>query len=321
LCNTALSLDYYKRAQTIRERHIIEFPRLVASAVNNIGALLNIMGLHNEAAANCSRAQMLYEIRDINDRNINPKEDTSAYLTLEMAEVLQNLGCIYYSMKNYEYSKKFYLEALDITRKLGGENESVAEIYFNMGGVYMAAHEYTEALNWLKKAIIIYQAYKDTYKICTDSLAIAHKKIGDLYEVLQKNEEALTHYNLALNLFIEVYGSRNNTEVANILISQGTLYTDLYYVQAMDSLKEALYIYQLNIHDKDKIPVTYACLGYLCHRHKKFDDARNYYEKALASAEGVFLSDDPFIEEMKHCIENVRQTSTFTLKNFMKRFH
>jgi len=98
LCNTALSLDYYKRALTIRERYIIQFPRLVASVVNNIGALLNIMGLHNEAAANCSRAQMLYEIRDTN-RNINPKEDKSAYLTLEMAEVLQNLGCIYYNMK------------------------------------------------------------------------------------------------------------------------------------------------------------------------------------------------------------------------------
>jgi len=180
------------------------------------------------------------------------------------------------------------LEALDITRKLSGENESVAVIYFNMGGVYMAAHNYTEALNCLTKAIIIYQGYKNTYKICTDSLAITHKKIGDLYEVQQKNADALTHYNLARDLFIEVYG-RNNTEVANTLISQGVLYTDLYYVQAMESLKEALRIYQLNINDKDKIPVTYACLGYLCHRHNKFDDARNYYQNALVSAEGVFF--------------------------------
>jgi len=88
----------------------------------------------------------------------------------------------------------------------------------------------------------------------------------------------------------------------------------------MDSLKEALRIYQLNINDKEKIPLTYACLGYLCHRHKKIDDAKNYYEKALESAEGVNSSDDPFIEEMKHCIANVKQTSAFTLKKFWKKF-
>ena len=67
-------------------------------------------------------------------------------LNLELTDSLDNLAELYYSQGKYEEAEPLYLQALELTRKLlGEEHPNVASSLNNLAGLYMSQGRYEEA--------------------------------------------------------------------------------------------------------------------------------------------------------------------------------
>ena len=205
-------LGELEKAKKIFEDIISLHPKNIA-AFNNLGNTLKSLKLYNEAEKNYIKAL-----------NINEKYPNT----------LQNLANLKFEFNEYEESIKLYKKAIETDR----DNYL---IYYNLGLVYQALGEFTDARNCLEKVIKINPKFTNADKIL--SRFTKYKK-NDLH--LVDMEERLEKIDLS------------DFNKANILFSLGKAYEDINeFKKSYDSLEKAnslmKKITKYNFNDDDNI--------------------------------------------------------------------
>ena len=77
---------------------------------------------------------------------------------LDTANSYNNIGSIYYELKNDQTALEYYLKALDIREKILGHGHiNTANSYYNLGLTYYYLEDLIKALEYFQKAFVIYQ--------------------------------------------------------------------------------------------------------------------------------------------------------------------
>lgn len=111
---------------------------------------------------------------------------------IQMAEVFNDLGFVYYFLYQPDLSREHHKKALKIYREqhdLRGEAETLGWL----GHYYEKQKKYDQALECQKQALAIYEQLADY-----EGLSRIYGNIGSIYEDFQQNEQALFYFQEAL---------------------------------------------------------------------------------------------------------------------------
>jgi CHAT domain-containing protein/Tfp pilus assembly protein PilF len=148
------------------------------------------------------------------------------------ADILNNIGAVYWSLGEMQKALEKYNEALPISRAVG-DRRGEAITLGNIGLIYRLLGEMQKALEKYNEALPIKRAVGDRR-----GEAITLNNIGAVYNALGEPQKALEKYNEALSLRRAV-GDRSGE--ATTLSNMGTVYRSLGEPQkALEKYNEAL---------------------------------------------------------------------------------
>lgn len=107
---------------------------------------------------------------------------------------LSNIGGIYLQQENIPKAKEYFQRILEFSIKENNQ-ERLASIQANMGHTHTKAGEYTQAMPYLEKAKLAFEALDEKV-----DLANVLTTVGMVLSYQGKNTEALVHINRALEL-------------------------------------------------------------------------------------------------------------------------
>ncbi len=168
---------------------------------------------------------------------------------------LYNLSSIYYHKGNYKMAAHYLSEALQFSIDEKGKSE----IYNSLGHIYTAMEEYSEAVEFFKKALTAKEQFGETRG--TDVLML---NIGDILMVEKNFEESIYYLNEAIKRSRE---NRNKYAEANAFYKLGLLY---YYgkddkTNAEKYLKEAYKLFK-QLRAKEEVEEIQELLEQNLHR-------------------------------------------------------
>jgi tetratricopeptide (TPR) repeat protein len=153
----------------------------------------------------------------------------------DLAALYNDIGGVYYSIKEYPTALSFYMKALIIRENiLSGTHPDLAASYNNIGGVYFSNKKYLKALSFFEKALVIHEAVLQRNH---RDLTISYIKIGLVYFNIEQYLTALQFYEKA-KAIQEEYLAPNDPDLAT-----SYNYIGLVYSNTNDDLK-ALSFYE-----------------------------------------------------------------------------
>jgi len=115
-----------------------------------------------------------------------------------------NIGLAYHSKGDYDRALEYYEKALNIGKKIyGEEHPNIATNYNNIGLAYYNKGDYDRALEYYKKALNI---YKKIYGEEHPYIATDYNNIGAAYNSKGDYDRALEYYEKALDIAISLLG-------------------------------------------------------------------------------------------------------------------
>lgn len=123
----------------------------------------------------------------------------------EVASCYRQIAVIYNYTGDFEKSKAYSLQALNIFKKTANNNLDIGSIYFTLGQVYISLARYDSAEILANKAIHHYKLSPGNNNYY---LAFGYTLIGDSYRYRGKYPQALTNYQKALSLSGEAVDSQ-----------------------------------------------------------------------------------------------------------------
>jgi len=253
---------YYRMALKILEEFRLEnndekINDSMASVCNNLGTLLGYPPRYDEAEQYLQKSlDIRYELYgDINVHTIESYSNLAAlydkqddydnaeelYLkSLELAlEVLgeqhpqtailyNNIAEFYRNKGNYNFEEveEFYNKSFKIRRGLYGEfHSSIAEIYNNKGELYRENGESEKAIEFYKKALIIYEGIFESDKHYM--FATIYNNMGLAYSNLKRYILSIKYLNMSLDIRIDTH-MENDFEVGS---SHYNLYAVYFEIQ------------------------------------------------------------------------------------------
>jgi len=252
----------------------------------DIAVIYNLMGLaykhledYRNAIAYYRKALAIYK----NNTNVEMKK----------ADVYANLGVGYQESGNYKKALKYQLMALDINRRLFGDDYGdLAVNYNNLAIIYSHQGDFAKAL----------QYYKKTLDLDRRTLGEKHPYVADdyfniatVYMGIYKHKEALRFLDKARSIYKEKY-SYNSREMADVLNNFGVCYYKLKnYQKALTYYQKSLSILEKIIPDHNK-PVyadTYFNMADIYLALGNIKKAFSYYHQALKGFKKVFGKYNP----------------------------
>lgn len=230
----------------------------------------------------------IYAKREMNDQSIEEYKK-SVQINPNNYDSFYNLGKLYFKAKDYKKSSESFKSAVNIKKdfvngyfylglteyKLNNKNEAknayqnaikldpnFYEAYANMGEIYRLENDFSNALNYYKKAAAINNKYA------------IQKKIGESYEMMKKNEDAIESYmmSISLNPLATSQDKKIATEcyvsISNIKNIQNK------YPEAIDFVKKGIEIDNEN-------PNLYFMCGFSNDKLNNIVEAEENYVKAI----------------------------------------
>jgi len=117
---------------------------------------------------------------------------------ISMASISNNIGIIYYTLKNYEDAEFYYRKGLELL----GEEESDrlrSSLYSNLAEILIPMNRLIEAEEYLHKALEIEEQTKEPH-----SLAYTYFNLGELFSKKGESDSAIEFYEKAMELQIQV---------------------------------------------------------------------------------------------------------------------
>ncbi len=206
------------------------------------------------------------------ESELEESEDTAA--------LYNKLGVVYSGQGQYAKAETCYKKALNIRRKvLGEEHPDTASSYNNLGNVYDDQGQYAEAEQCHRKALGIRrkalgEEHPDT--------ANSYNNLGVVYRSQGKYNQAEKCYRKALDIFLKVLGENHPDTTANY-DNLGNVYHDQgEYAQAEEYYLKALSI-RLKVLGKEHPDTarSYNNLGVVYSKQKKYAQAEACDRKSL----------------------------------------
>lgn len=150
------------------------------------------------------------------------------------ADILNNIGVVYFDLGSYETALEYYLKSLDLVEELN-DKSGTANALNNIGIVYYEWKNMEKALEYYQKSMRLEEELDNE-----QGVADSYNNIGIIYSDWDQNELAISYYEKAL----EIYKRYNNWEgEANIKNNIGESMADLSkYDEAHKFLSESLAI-------------------------------------------------------------------------------
>lgn len=187
-----LGLNYYYKndyknaeinlneATTIRRKTLGMYNPDYASSKLNLGDVFLAIGNYQLAENNFEEAGRIFKINDMQEMYANS---------------INNLGLIYFLREDYSKAEKSILEALEIKKKLLGENDlDYAKSLMSCGMFYINREDFQEAEIYISRSISIYKnkygEQSSIYASNTYWLAVLYIKLGRYNEARQLCEKS-----------------------------------------------------------------------------------------------------------------------------------
>ena len=205
----------------------------------------------------------------------------------DYASSLNNLGVLYKNMGDYKAAEPYYKKALEIRKKvLGEEHPDYAMSIDNLGILYYEMADYEAAEPYFKQALEVYKkALGEEHPDYANSL----NNLGLLYYEIGDYKAAEPYYRQASAIQKKVLGEEHS-DYAMSLDNLGILYYKMgdyeaakpYYQQALDVYKKALgeehSYYAMSL---DNLGALYYEMGYYKAAEPYYKQALDVYKKAL----------------------------------------
>ena len=166
----------------------------------------------------------------------------------DIAEIYNNIGCVYDKLGNHKQALEYLKKALTIRIKVLPENHpDIATSLDNIGGVYVQLGEYEkikQALEYCLKALTIKKKFLPENH---PDIATLYNDVGSVYYKLGDHKQALEYYLKALAVAKKVLPV-NHPNIATLYNNIGGLYGELgehkkeinYYLKALVIRKKIL---------------------------------------------------------------------------------
>jgi tetratricopeptide (TPR) repeat protein len=188
-------------------------------------------------------------------------------------EILEQLGTVYQSIRNFETAKKYLQQSLDISIELKDKQGEAIALH-RLGSICSDLREFDEAILNLKKSLEINESIKN------------EQSTADNYHLLGYVSTRLREWNEAYNNY---FYSLEVKKKSSDRYSQAVTYHQLGRVsQELRELDNALYYYhqalaiKVEFGDRYSQASTYHNLGQIAQELREWDDARHNYHQALA---------------------------------------
>jgi tetratricopeptide (TPR) repeat protein len=210
--------------------------------------------------------------------------------------LLNSVAVLYSDTNRYKEAEEYYKEALDIRRKLAGENPSaynpdLAMTLNNLANLYNKTNKYKEAEEYYNEALDIYRKLAgENQSAYNPYLAKTLNNLAALYSDTNRYKEAEEYNKEALDIrrkLADENPSAYNPDLANTLNNLANLYyktnkykeAEEYYNWALD-IKRKLAGENPSAYNPD-LAMTLNNLAILYNKTNKYKEAEEYYKEAL----------------------------------------
>lgn len=197
----------------------------------------------------------------------------------------QNLGSFYLNQKQYDSSIVCYNNAIKI-------NPKDAQQYLNLSLAYMAINKYNEAIKNIERAIHLARTDEEKSFFLTTK--------GQMLLTANNTDSAIHYFRKSIDIFAgnsKAYLQLAQWYLSKLKIDSAMLYCNkaleinAYYVEALN-FRSTLWLYKGNINaakeDLNRVlslqpsnSLANNSMGYILYNEKKYDEALDYYTKAL----------------------------------------
>lgn len=189
------ALTHFDQAQVIAEKYADK--RLIASLQLNKGNIYNRKKYYNNALESYKKSKALFEqLKD----------------SVNLIQCLENLGDVYYKLRDYVQAERLLLEANGKAKKLD-MNASIAAIDMTLTDIYIAQSRFADAEKYIKEG--------EVYSGLSNNDKNIYEYKHSRYELERKRK----NYEKALNQLIEIYqldSVNYKAKVSNSLTLQDT---------------------------------------------------------------------------------------------------
>ncbi|MBU3089822.1 tetratricopeptide repeat protein [Clostridium gasigenes] len=220
---------------------------IIADVYNETGIAYDLLGLNKEAY---DYYRVALDIR----KRLSGKENN-----LQIGIIYRNIACNYRDRGIYEKALEFCDYALDLQESASEKSLEIADSYELKSDIYKIYNNFTTALEYQHKALLIKKSILDKDNI---DISIAYNNMASIYYEMGDSKSALDYYLQILDLFERKY-YENHIFLANIYNNIGLSYQGLQdYEKAEEFLKKALSIRkEIFFSNSIEIAISYDNLG------------------------------------------------------------
>ena len=233
----------------------------------------------------CKDSVKFYKLSLEINKKIRPK--------VAVRDLIQ-IGKCFKELKKFRKSEKAFIEALNIDKKLFGNNHpNISRDLCLLSELYLLFAEYSKCKKFIENALIIDEALspKNYSDIMRDLnlLALLHDSLGEY-------EKAISTYDKLIKIINKLYGS-NNVILAQCLNNLANVYYNIdnfekaiaYNEQALKIDETIMGKNHLNVaHDLNNLAVLYKA-------QKNYSKAKSLYLRALSIYERHYQKDHPYV--------------------------
>ena len=190
----------------------------------------------------------------------------------EKANILTELGTIFYYLGEINKALKYYEKALELHEELS-RKEGMAVVLGNIGVIYKIKGELDKAQEYYEKALEL-----DEELGRKEGMAVVLGNMGVIYKIKGELEKALEYYVKALELDEEL-GRKEGMAV--VLGNIGTVYGIRGELDRAQQYYEKALEWDEQLGRKDRMTVVLGNIGTVYGIRGELGKAQEYYEKAL----------------------------------------
>ncbi len=228
------AMDYYAHALAIARQS--NFPRILATALNKLGAGENALGENQKALEHFNEALPIFRRMNMADASgltmtnmglawsdLGEKEKALGYYNQALpilraagdhsgeATVLNDIGMAYQSLGDRQKALDFYNQALPIVRA-NGDRATEEMVLINMGAAYVELGDKQKAVETLDRAIAL-----QTGAANRRGEGVARVSAGMAYHKMGNDQKALDSINLGLDILRQVSDRQNEARAHTAL--------------------------------------------------------------------------------------------------------
>ncbi len=250
--NTDSAFSYFKEAEKISIEN--------NDSLNSLRSKTYI-ALYYQLTGNYEKSVKIY---------FNALELSKKYkIRLEEGTILNNLGALYFELKDMKSAEKYYDEALVIMNELQ-DTIWLSRVYGNIAGVYFMNGDYDKTIEYLNNSIECGKAANKIEAIGStySNLAMVYTKKGDL-------ENAFKSYEKGLNLLDSIGITKS---VCITLNAMAKLYLETKNYQKADSILQKSLSKAKEVKHLESIVSAYKALAETEKQQKNFAKAYQYMQ-------------------------------------------